>query len=1092
MSKFAWVTLTTNDTYSLGALVLAHSLRRAGTQHQLAVMVTPGVSESMREKLKDVYNVVQEVNVMDSQDAANLALLARPELGVTFTKLHCWRLVQFEKCVFLDSDTLVLQNCDELFEREELSAAPDVSWPDCFNSGVFVYKPSQETFDKIVEFALKNGSFDGGDQGLLNEYFADWATSDIKKRLPFLYNVTAYATYCYLPAFKQFRDKIKILHFAGKLKPWLIHFNSQSKTPTVPSEYAHASDVIQLWWNIFFDNVHQNLNDHMLALVTIIDNEDNNKNNFVSEKYILPALMGWKSNYDNMVYQQQQHYYEQEQQHIRNMQYNEQYKHYQEYYTDKKIEFHDPWEEYYNKEERKAEIQTNVNNNNNNNINHEQNDANKWNEMEMQSAQQQEKQQEQQQQEHYYQEQQQQQHQHHHHDQEEQHYHNENVAATKDEESNRESEHREPEHKENEAKQEDHLSREHNKESKEETQNRDDKINDNLAKTHSTSDVPTNKEQKTKEMKHNTKTKMSKKRDESNNNNKNKNTATTISNATHDDKNKINDAKHVKENEEAGLAGALSHLRLGEPRTPEQDEYEQLMRRQCWESGQVDYSGRDSFDNIWRKISLTLENKPNQTDGFFNNNNANYQRITTKTKSVANVETTKSQQISRKSYTTKQKVSRKLKLEFITSADIEDGKTEYDPKTGATIKYHVIEGGYEVITTTTEPNGTVKTSKRTFWDPKPVSEEDMKQQMANRKVVQSRMNKEIRIDEKTTMLTRAIEGGYEEVYTTVNEDGTKSIKTKTFYDPVPEGTPFPDQAGQPKQPGNKKTTDTTDNRKVVQKTNKNQQIQQQTTTNVQQQSTYQETRRTSQNIEITENNRTVRKNSLQTEQNIRQVTSSNVTDGKDTKTKKTKKPKGSVPPPPADFVQNDSTTVTTKRVPGGMEYTYTTQLESGKTITTSKTVYEEEEVELTEEEIKEYKKALKDAEKHKNVTTTKKLKSESGTKKVVPSENPGDVTTVETIKIEGGTEYHYTTVTADGIVKKAVKTVYDPVPSSNPDDTEEEEIVEEYEEEVIEPGEKNVKTIETIKSLPKKFEEEVTITHEKKEKKTKRSMVIGH
>ncbi|XP_046809605.1 glycogenin-1 isoform X3 [Lucilia cuprina] len=266
MSNFAWVTLTTNDTYSLGALVLAHSLRRAGTKHQLAVLVTPGVSESMRGKLRDVYNLVQEVNVMDSQDSANLALLSRPELGITFTKLHCWRLVQFEKCVFLDSDTLVLQNCDELFEREEFSAAPDVSWPDCFNSGVFVYKPSQDTFDKIVEFALKNGSFDGGDQGLLNQYFADWATSDLKKRLPFLYNVTAYASYCYLPAFKQFRDKIKILHFAGKMKPWLIQFNSQSKMPCVPSDYSHAADLIQLWWNIFFDNVHQNLTDNMAGL----------------------------------------------------------------------------------------------------------------------------------------------------------------------------------------------------------------------------------------------------------------------------------------------------------------------------------------------------------------------------------------------------------------------------------------------------------------------------------------------------------------------------------------------------------------------------------------------------------------------------------------------------------------------------------------------------------------------------------------------------------------------------------------------------------------------------------------------------------
>jgi len=47
------------------------------------------------------------VNVFDSNDSDNLELLSRPELGVTFTKLHCWRLTQFTKCVFMDADTLV-------------------------------------------------------------------------------------------------------------------------------------------------------------------------------------------------------------------------------------------------------------------------------------------------------------------------------------------------------------------------------------------------------------------------------------------------------------------------------------------------------------------------------------------------------------------------------------------------------------------------------------------------------------------------------------------------------------------------------------------------------------------------------------------------------------------------------------------------------------------------------------------------------------------------------------------------------------------------------------------------------------------------
>ena len=52
--------------------------------------------------------------------------MCRPELGVTFTKLFAWKLIQFEKCVFMDADTMVIKNIDDLFEREEISAAPDV------------------------------------------------------------------------------------------------------------------------------------------------------------------------------------------------------------------------------------------------------------------------------------------------------------------------------------------------------------------------------------------------------------------------------------------------------------------------------------------------------------------------------------------------------------------------------------------------------------------------------------------------------------------------------------------------------------------------------------------------------------------------------------------------------------------------------------------------------------------------------------------------------------------------------------------------------------------------------------------------------
>lgn len=66
----------------------------------------------------------------------------------------------------------VLQNVDELFNREELSAAPDAGWPDCFNSGVFVFKPSEETYNAILQYALDQGSFDGMSYKITEELFS--------------------------------------------------------------------------------------------------------------------------------------------------------------------------------------------------------------------------------------------------------------------------------------------------------------------------------------------------------------------------------------------------------------------------------------------------------------------------------------------------------------------------------------------------------------------------------------------------------------------------------------------------------------------------------------------------------------------------------------------------------------------------------------------------------------------------------------------------------------------------------------------------------------------------------------------------------
>ncbi|CAI5772204.1 glycogenin-2 isoform X1 [Podarcis lilfordi] len=188
----------------------------------------------------------------------HLALLERLELGVTFTKLHCWTLTQYSKCVFMDADTLVLCNIDELFDREELSAAPDSGWPDCFNSGVFVFKPSLKTYNLLLQFANEHGSFDGGDQGLLNSFFSNWATTDINKHLPFLYNLSSSVVYTYAPAFQYFGKDTKVVHFLGPSKPWNYKYNPQTGTVIEDSSSSLSNSqlcFLQLWWTTYSSDV---------------------------------------------------------------------------------------------------------------------------------------------------------------------------------------------------------------------------------------------------------------------------------------------------------------------------------------------------------------------------------------------------------------------------------------------------------------------------------------------------------------------------------------------------------------------------------------------------------------------------------------------------------------------------------------------------------------------------------------------------------------------------------------------------------------------------------------------------------------------
>ncbi|KAF6019110.1 GYG1 [Bugula neritina] len=86
-------------------------------------------------------------------------------------------------------------------------------------------------------------------------FFSDWAHTDIKKHLPFLYNVVPQATYSYLPAFRRFGSQTKICHFIGAFKPWDCSYNESTGQPVSSASTYYDDNFLSLWWQRFVSSV---------------------------------------------------------------------------------------------------------------------------------------------------------------------------------------------------------------------------------------------------------------------------------------------------------------------------------------------------------------------------------------------------------------------------------------------------------------------------------------------------------------------------------------------------------------------------------------------------------------------------------------------------------------------------------------------------------------------------------------------------------------------------------------------------------------------------------------------------------------------
>tara|TARA_R110002020_G_scaffold316361_10_gene531575 strand:- start:12754 stop:13659 length:906 start_codon:yes stop_codon:yes gene_type:complete len=231
-SAHAFVTLVTNPDYAMGAVALVRSISLTGSSADIAVLHTGGVGGTDLAPLKDLGCRLIEVDHLPLSDAFNQRH-ARGNLHAAapfakgrkpafhspldnFCKLRLWQLGEYETCVFIDADALVLRNIDKLFDYPEFSAAPNVyeSLEDFkrLNSGVFVAHPSTATFASMLERLDRPEVFwRRTDQTFLETFFPDW------HGLPVTMNMLQYVWFN-LPDLWDWKQ-IGVLHYQYE-KPW--------------------------------------------------------------------------------------------------------------------------------------------------------------------------------------------------------------------------------------------------------------------------------------------------------------------------------------------------------------------------------------------------------------------------------------------------------------------------------------------------------------------------------------------------------------------------------------------------------------------------------------------------------------------------------------------------------------------------------------------------------------------------------------------------------------------------------------------------------------------------------------------------------
>lgn len=226
--NYAYATVLTGEDYLDGVRTLLYSLNKSKSRFPLVVLVPEDFDNNLENILLGWGCQILRAPRVD------LGIYAqqnpRPYWNETFFKLRIFEMEQYDKLLYIDSDMIVLDNLDHLFDCEHITACQGgkmiYGWED-INSGLMLVRPNSEEFRAMLgllpvvcESKIKaNCGF--GDQDVISHYYKHvnrkW---EGEKRLDERYNANIRCIHELCVHFGY--ENIKVIHFVGAKKPWMF------------------------------------------------------------------------------------------------------------------------------------------------------------------------------------------------------------------------------------------------------------------------------------------------------------------------------------------------------------------------------------------------------------------------------------------------------------------------------------------------------------------------------------------------------------------------------------------------------------------------------------------------------------------------------------------------------------------------------------------------------------------------------------------------------------------------------------------------------------------------------------------------------